>query len=191
MSQIIFEGTIGWVLCQNSSIFARHTRQTEANRILDSGSFSIVFSTSSPFRCSVLNLLAEVRYRDSTQISSRTRYWFLAYLLGLLQGDGVETEVTWEDQQHINLFGRLNNKFHELEDEIKATKVSMNYLQNPNTCCYLSAACDSFLVQKEYNHGPRCDYWPFILCLHPLWITWLRKVHPISWDQLSTCHEWY
>ena len=31
MSQIIFEGTIGWVLCQNSSIFATHTN-TEADR---------------------------------------------------------------------------------------------------------------------------------------------------------------
>lgn len=39
------------------------------------------------------------------------------------QGDGVETEVTWEDQQNINAFGRLNNKFHELEDTIKAKKV--------------------------------------------------------------------
>ena len=39
------------------------------------------------------------------------------------QGDGLETEVTWDDQQNINAFGRLNNKFHELEDEIKAKKV--------------------------------------------------------------------
>ncbi len=46
------------------------------------------------------------------------------------QGDGVETEVTWEDQQNINLFGRLNNKFHELEDEIKATKVQFSMIPN-------------------------------------------------------------
>ncbi|PPR80321.1 hypothetical protein GOBAR_AA40393 [Gossypium barbadense] len=32
---------------------------------------------------------------------------------------GSETEVTWEDQQNINKFGRLNNRFHELDDEIK------------------------------------------------------------------------
>ncbi len=44
------------------------------------------------------------------------------------QGDGVETEVTWEDQQNINLFGRLNNKFHELEDEIKAKKVCISFI---------------------------------------------------------------
>lgn len=36
---------------------------------------------------------------------------------------GSETEVTWEDQQNINKFGRLNNRFHELEDEIKVAKV--------------------------------------------------------------------
>lgn len=32
-------------------------------------------------------------------------------------------EVTWEDQQNINKFGRLNNRLHELNDEIKAAKV--------------------------------------------------------------------
>lgn len=31
--------------------------------------------------------------------------------------------VTWEDQQNINKFGRLNNKFHELEEEIKISRV--------------------------------------------------------------------
>ncbi len=44
------------------------------------------------------------------------------------QGDGVETEVTWEDQQNINLFGRLNNKFHDLEEEIKAKKVHISFI---------------------------------------------------------------
>lgn len=39
------------------------------------------------------------------------------------KGGGSETEVTWEDQQNINKFGRLNNRFHELEDEIKVAKV--------------------------------------------------------------------
>ncbi|XLR37969.1 hypothetical protein S83_022629, partial [Arachis hypogaea] len=40
----------------------------------------------------------------------------------LQQGRGSDTEVTWEDEQNINKFGRLNNRFHELEDEIKITK---------------------------------------------------------------------
>lgn len=32
-------------------------------------------------------------------------------------------EVTWEDQQNINTFSRLNNRFHDLHDEIKSAKV--------------------------------------------------------------------
>jgi len=39
------------------------------------------------------------------------------------QGDGTEAQVTWEDQQNINRFGRLNNRLHELQDEIKLAKV--------------------------------------------------------------------
>ncbi|KAH7571893.1 hypothetical protein JRO89_XS04G0163600 [Xanthoceras sorbifolium] len=38
------------------------------------------------------------------------------------KGGKSDTEVTWEDQQNINKFGRLNNRLHELEDEIKIAK---------------------------------------------------------------------
>ncbi|CAN6321333.1 unnamed protein product [Urochloa humidicola] len=40
------------------------------------------------------------------------------------QGGGTETQVTWEDQQNINRFGRLKNRLHdhELQDEIKLAK---------------------------------------------------------------------
>lgn len=48
---------------------------------------------------------------------------FLFIFWGSEKGGGSETEVTWEDQQNINKFGRLNNRFHELEDEIKIAKV--------------------------------------------------------------------
>eukprot|EP00963_Diacronema_lutheri_P012394 scaffold1724_cov341-Pavlova_lutheri.AAC.70 len=34
-----------------------------------------------------------------------------------------EPQVTWEDQQNINTFGRLNTRFQELEQEILASKV--------------------------------------------------------------------
>lgn len=37
---------------------------------------------------------------------------------------GSEMEVTWEDQQNINTFSRFNNRFHELEDDIKLAKVT-------------------------------------------------------------------
>ncbi|GER37901.1 argininosuccinate lyase, partial [Striga asiatica] len=36
---------------------------------------------------------------------------------------GSEAEVTWDDQQNINKFGRLNNRLHELDDEIKTAKL--------------------------------------------------------------------
>jgi hypothetical protein len=40
----------------------------------------------------------------------------------------MEAQVTWEDQQNINRFGRLNNRLHELQDEIKLAKVdSLTY----------------------------------------------------------------
>lgn len=46
------------------------------------------------------------------------------------QGEGSEAEVTWEDQQNINTFGRLNNRFHELEDEIKIAKETNENLED-------------------------------------------------------------
>ncbi|KAL9267096.1 Prefoldin subunit 4-like protein [Drosera capensis] len=46
------------------------------------------------------------------------------------QGSGSETEVTWEDQQNINKFGRLNTRFHELEDEIKVAKETSENLED-------------------------------------------------------------
>jgi hypothetical protein len=43
--------------------------------------------------------------------------------------------VTWEDQQNINTFNRLNNRLHELEDEVKARKVGILCL-----ACYCEEA---------------------------------------------------
>lgn len=37
-------------------------------------------------------------------------------------GDGRDATVTWQDQQNINAFGRLNNRLHELDDEIQLKK---------------------------------------------------------------------
>ncbi|KAJ0964773.1 hypothetical protein J5N97_025911 [Dioscorea zingiberensis] len=54
------------------------------------------------------------------------------------QGGGSESEVTWEDQQNINKFGRLNNRFHELEDEIKAAKELNESLEDASNELILS-----------------------------------------------------
>lgn len=54
----------------------------------------------------------------------------LRWQRGGFQGSGSEMEVTWEDQLNINKFSRLNNRFHELQDEIKIAKVLYTVIQN-------------------------------------------------------------
>ncbi|GBG60573.1 hypothetical protein CBR_g8595 [Chara braunii] len=49
------------------------------------------------------------------------------------KGDGVETPVTWEDQQRINTFNRLNTKFHEVDDEITRCKESLANLEDADS----------------------------------------------------------
>ena len=39
------------------------------------------------------------------------------------------TEVTYEDQQHINTFNKANQHMHELEAELKAQRVRLS------ACC--------------------------------------------------------
>ncbi|XP_074292681.1 putative prefoldin subunit 4 [Silene latifolia] len=46
------------------------------------------------------------------------------------QGSGSETHVTWDDQQNINKFSNLNNRFQELQDEIKFTKEKCENLED-------------------------------------------------------------
>ncbi|KAL1828289.1 hypothetical protein DCAR_0207490 [Daucus carota subsp. sativus] len=45
-------------------------------------------------------------------------------------GGSSDTEVTWEDQQNINKFGRLNNRLHDLLDEIKIAKETNENLED-------------------------------------------------------------
>ncbi|XP_024398199.1 probable prefoldin subunit 4 [Physcomitrium patens] len=71
------------------------------------------------------------------------------------QGDGVETEVTWEDQQNINAFGRLNNKFHELEDEIKAKKDMADNLEDASNELILADEPElRYLIGEVFTHLP-------------------------------------
>ncbi len=39
------------------------------------------------------------------------------------KGGDVEVQVTKEDQANINTFGRLNNRMHELDDDLARKKV--------------------------------------------------------------------
>jgi len=73
-----------------------------------------------------------------------------------LKGDGVETEVTWEDQQNINLFGRLNNKFHELEDEIKAKKDMADNLEDASNELILADEEEvRYQIGEVFSHMPK------------------------------------
>ncbi|KAJ2004700.1 hypothetical protein GGI04_002522 [Coemansia thaxteri] len=48
----------------------------------------------------------------------------------LQREDERDVEVTWEDQQRINKFSRLNTRLELLEDEYKAQKTEKEYLDD-------------------------------------------------------------
>ncbi|ERN01422.1 hypothetical protein AMTRI_Chr03g147660 [Amborella trichopoda] len=72
------------------------------------------------------------------------------------QGGGVEKEVTWEDQQNINKFGRLNNRYHELQDEIKVSKELTENLEDAGNELILSdEEVVRFQIGEVFTHMPR------------------------------------
>ncbi|KAI8919011.1 Prefoldin beta-like protein [Powellomyces hirtus] len=48
----------------------------------------------------------------------------------LNQDEEADTEVTWEDQQNINSFSRLNMKIQNLEDQYEEKKKEKEYLDD-------------------------------------------------------------
>ncbi|EXB93227.1 putative prefoldin subunit 4 [Morus notabilis] len=71
-------------------------------------------------------------------------------------GGGSETEVTWEDQQNINKFGRLNNRFHELEDEIKVAKETNENLEDAsNELILTDEDVVRFQIGEVFAHVPK------------------------------------
>ncbi|KAK7337914.1 hypothetical protein VNO77_18505 [Canavalia gladiata] len=72
------------------------------------------------------------------------------------QGEGSDTEVTWEDQQNINKFGRLNNRFHELEDDIKTAKETNDNLEDASNELILSdEEIVRFQIGEVFAHVPK------------------------------------
>ncbi|XP_020587173.1 probable prefoldin subunit 4 isoform X3 [Phalaenopsis equestris] len=72
------------------------------------------------------------------------------------QGSGSEVEVTWEDQLNINKFGRLNNRFHELEDDIKIAKENNDNLEDASNELILSEEdIVRFQIGEVFVHLPR------------------------------------
>ncbi|KAK7285137.1 hypothetical protein RJT34_19897 [Clitoria ternatea] len=72
------------------------------------------------------------------------------------QGEGSETEVTWEDQQNINKFGRLNNRFHELDDDIKIAKETDDNLEDAsNELILTDEEVVRFQIGEVFAHVPK------------------------------------
>lgn len=69
---------------------------------------------------------------------------------------GSEAEVTWEDQQNINKFGRLNNRLHELDDEIKTAKETNENLEDAsNELILTDEEIVRFQIGEVFAHVPR------------------------------------
>ncbi|CAI9781701.1 unnamed protein product [Fraxinus pennsylvanica] len=67
-----------------------------------------------------------------------------------------EVEVTWEDQQNINKFGRLNNRLHELEDEIKIAKETNESLEDAsNELILTDEDIVRFQIGEVFAHVPK------------------------------------
>merc|ERR1712086_256005 len=67
--------------------------------------------------------------------------------------DAPDVDVAREDQQRINLFGRLNNKKHSLEERIKELKEKLNNYEDAQTeMMLLDDDCDvKFLMGDTFS----------------------------------------
>ncbi|XP_073156916.1 prefoldin subunit 4 [Henckelia pumila] len=71
---------------------------------------------------------------------------------------GSEVEVTWEDQQNINKFGRLNNRLHELDDEIRTAKETNENLEDAsNELILTDEETVRFQIGEVFAHVPKED----------------------------------
>ncbi|XP_073045427.1 prefoldin subunit 4-like [Primulina eburnea] len=69
---------------------------------------------------------------------------------------GSEVEVTWEDQQNINKFGRLNNRLHELDDEIRTAKETNENLEDAsNELILTDEEIVRFQIGEVFAHVPK------------------------------------
>ncbi|KAL9416702.1 hypothetical protein AB3S75_039817 [Citrus x aurantiifolia] len=72
------------------------------------------------------------------------------------QAEKTDTVVTWEDQQNINKFSKLNNRFHELEDEIKFAKETNDNLEDAgNELILTDEDIIRFQIGEVFAHVPR------------------------------------
>ncbi|KAJ4915076.1 putative prefoldin subunit 4 [Raphanus sativus] len=72
------------------------------------------------------------------------------------KSSGSEMEVTWQDQQNINTFSRFNNRFHELEDEIKFAKEKCDNLEDAgNELILADEEMVRFQIGEVFAHVPK------------------------------------
>ncbi|KAJ1385125.1 Prefoldin beta-like [Sesbania bispinosa] len=71
-------------------------------------------------------------------------------------GPDTEVTLTWEDQQNINTFGRLNNRLHELDDDIKIAKETNDNLEDASNELILSdEEVVRFQIGEVFSHVSR------------------------------------
>mmetsp|Transcript_28759 Transcript_28759/g.80981 ORF Transcript_28759/g.80981 Transcript_28759/m.80981 type:complete len:125 (-) Transcript_28759:233-607(-) len=66
-----------------------------------------------------------------------------------MAGKGTNVEVTLEDQQNINTFGKLNNRRHDLESEIAGSKKLLDDLEDAGNELMLSDEQEALFVVGE------------------------------------------
>ncbi|KAL4590484.1 hypothetical protein LXL04_003414 [Taraxacum kok-saghyz] len=92
---------------------------------------------------------------DSPRLSS-FYHLTICFHGNLKSGSGSETEVTWEDQQNINKFGRLNNRYHELDDEIRiAMEANENFEDASNELILTDEEVVRFQIGEIFAHVPK------------------------------------
>ncbi len=64
--------------------------------------------------------------------------------------DGPDVEVRFEDQQNINEFGRLNNRFIELDEDLQMLKVRVHVL-----LVGVRRRCDGQRAPTPFHHAVR------------------------------------
>ena len=85
-----------------------------------------------------------------SKVSGFFNEWF-ENVQGKSSSSGSEMQVTWEDQQNINTFSRLNNRFHELEDDIKLAKVPPIFSILPKTSILGVLRLENRMFQRVFD----------------------------------------
>ncbi|QHN77774.1 putative prefoldin subunit [Arachis hypogaea] len=141
-----------------SSLSVSHGLTSSLSRPRTHLRLKVVIAVSCPCVCFVGG---RSRQNQSSSICSLKWWWsssscFIAVSEPVNQGGGSDMEVTWEDQQNINKFGRLNNRFHKLEDEFKIAKETNDNLEDAsNELILTDEDVVRFQIGEVFAHVPK------------------------------------